>query len=281
MSPLRKLAAIVGLPPRVQAVGDRIRRLGDEGFVAALSELARDAARGARVADADAMLACALFFLRGEPDRLAPLVAAARRTGDGVALAMLDDAPAHKALSYRGRLRDQGAPRKVVREAWVSTTSAPEEESDPWDDAPWNDEPSRDPPPFGVLAFEDGMPGPTPERELVRLPPANVAMQARQLTSHNAPGVIRSLLLENVTGLREVVRIASRRPTMPSIVAEIVAHDRWIARMEVRTALVQNPFTPTRTALLLLPTCHARCELSDGAVHPRLRELSALLVPTT
>lgn len=280
MSPLRRLAAIFGLPPRVQAVGDRIRRLGDDAFVAAMSELARDAARGATVADVDAMLACALFFLRGDPDRLAPLVIAARKVGDPVALAMLEDAPAHKALSHRGRLRDQGPPRKVVREVWVSTTSAPEE-SPPWDDAPWHDEPSRDPAPFGVLALEDGLPGPTPGRELMRLPPAHVAMQARQLASHNAPRVIRTLLLENVTGLREVVRIASRRPSMPSLVAELVAHDGWIARVEVRTALVQNPFTPTRTALFLLPTCHARCELSDGAVHPRLRELGALLVPTT
>lgn len=268
MSPLRRLSAIVGCAPRVQAVGERIERLGDDGFVAALDELARDAAMGASPADVEAMLACALFFLRGREDRIAPLLDAARRTEKSVAVALFEEASPHKALSHRGRLRDRGGPRRVIREATIRHPSADEVRA-VFDDAPWL----------------DGYPSWLPEagayeasKERIRLPPAHVAMQVRQLATRNDSGVIRNLLFDRAMSAREVVKIAARRPTSADLVDEIVAHDGWIARPDVRTALVENPFTPTRTVLLLLPTCRASFRaLAKADVHPRVCELVAKL----
>lgn len=268
MSPLRRLAAIVGWTPRVQAVGERIDRLGDEGFVAALDELARDAAKGASPGDVEAMLACALFFLRGREDRIAPLLEAARSTEKNIAVALLGEAAPHKALSHRGRLRDQGGPRRVIREATIRHPSADEMRAALLDSA-WTE------------LFPDIIPQPgayEASRERIRLPPAHVAMQVRQLATRSDSGVIGDLLDDRAMGVREVVKIAARRPTMPALVEAIVARDRWIARLEVRAALVENPFTPTRATLLLLPTCRASLRaLAKANVHPRVNELVALL----
>lgn len=273
MSPLRRLAAIVGIPLRVHAVEERITRLGDAGFVDALDTLARAAATGASTADADAMLACALYFCRhaGE-DRVGALAAAARgRPGATVALALLDAASPHKALSPRGRLRDQGGPRRVIREATLRSPSSDEVRAmveATTRDTPWSDVYARFLPDHDYEA----------SWERVRLPPAYVAMQVRGLARHNDPGVVGTLLGDPAMSLRQVLRIASRRPTSPEIVATILARDGWITRAEVRAALVENPFTPTRVVLLLLPTCRGSLRaLANANVHPRVRELVALL----
>lgn len=271
MSPLRRLAAIVGWTSRVQAVGDRIVRLGPDAFVDAIDELARDAAKGATVADVDAMLACALFFLRGREDTIPPLAEAARKTERMVALALLDDAEPHKALSRLGRPRDQGGPRRVIRDVLVRNESSEEARESLrklYSEEPWK----------SLLkgSVEDRLPQGDWDAswERVRLPPAHVAMQVRRLASSGDTGIVRTLLDERLTRPKDVLRIASKRPLSPDAVDALVERDGWILRPEVRAALVENPFTPTRVSLLFLPTCRASFRsIAKADLHPRLKEL--------
>jgi len=255
----------------VHAVGDRIEGLGAEGFVAAIDELARDAAMGATVADVDAMLACALFFLRGREDRVAPLVESARRIERTVALALFEDAAPHKGLSRLGRPRDRGGPRRIVRDVLTRNPSSEEDRESLrrlYSEEPWS----------SLLqgSVEDRLPQEDYEAswERVRLPPAHVAMQVRRLASTGDSGVVRTLLDERLTRPKDVLRIASKRPLDPEIVGAIVARDTWILRPEIRAALVENPFTPTRVSLLLVPTCRASFRsIAKADLHPRLHEL--------
>ena len=268
---MRRLAAIVGWMPRVQAVGDRIERLGADGFVDAIDELARDAARGATAADVDAMLACALFFLRGREDSIAPLVESARNNERTVALALFEDAAPHKGLSRLGRPRDQGGPRRVVRDVLVRNESSAEARESLlklYSEEPWK----------SLLkgSVEDRLPQEEYEAswERVRLPPAHVAMQVRRLASTGDTGVVRTLLDERLTRPKDVLRIAAKRPLTQDVVVALVVRDAWILRPEVRAALVENPFTPTRVSLLFLPTCRASFRaITKADLHPRLQEL--------
>jgi hypothetical protein len=86
------------------------------------------------------------------------------------------------------------------------------------------------------------------------------------LLMHPDPFVVRRLLAARLLRLPEALVIASRRPTSPSIVRELVTAIRWIGRSEVREALVANPFVSTRIA-----------GLSRGAVHPLLTRLASSL----
>jgi hypothetical protein len=99
------------------------------------------------------------------------------------------------------------------------------------------------------------------------------------LLLHPDPVVVRRLLRARSLRLREALIVASRRPTSPSIVREIVASLRWIGRIEVREALVANPFVSTGIALKLLATVSipAQRGLARGAVHPTLVGVASLL----
>jgi len=75
--------------------------------------------------------------------------------------------------------------------------------------------------------------------------------------------------------------IASRRPTSAPIVFAIAADERWMRRIEVRTAIAENPFTPTEVALCILPTL-LRPTLSEirggGFAAEEVQRAAALLV---
>lgn len=300
-NPLRRLAGVLELPARVQAVPLARERLGDDAFVEALDALARDAARGASPADDDAILACSLWLANVGRSRVGRLLEAARRGRHRVAIAMLDDEPAHKQLSRRGRLPDPSGPGRVLRHArvWSPPESRLRPYLDelvrlvhPWDDADYVSErqvlwgeatlpewpldyDSSDA--LGVPAERDEAEG-RGTWERMPLPALHVARQVKQLVMHPEPSVIRALLRDRSVGMKDVVRIAARRPTTPAIVDELLAHVGWMARPQVRTALVENPFTPTRTALLLLPTVRARLRsVATAGVHPRLHALAKLL----
>jgi hypothetical protein len=103
-----------------------------------------------------------------------------------------------------------------------------------------------------------------PSRRLVRV---------ERLLAHPDPAVVRRLLRAPSLQLLEALVIASRRPTTDAIVDEIVQSPRWIARIEVREALVANPFVRPRVALALLPTLlsPARRALARGSLHPIVR----------
>jgi hypothetical protein len=310
--PLRSLAAVVDLASRVHAVGDRVGRLGPEGFVAALDVLARDAARGTTVADCGAMLACALWLAsaagRDHIDALSAAVGAVAKGGEGgeggvhpVASAMLDDGPAHKRLSRHGRLADTGGPNRVerYRKHWAPSESAAwgylhelTLRSHPADEHYLPAErrlfhvpsvlPAWGPDYDGAEAL--GLPESRNQTEgpgewvHVPLRRHEIAQQVDRLGRRPDPAVLRVLLRDRSVRERDVVSIAARRPSTPAIVAELLAHLGWMARPSVRIALLENPFTPTRIALLLLPTCSSRLRsLANANVHPRVRTLAALL----
>jgi hypothetical protein len=96
---------------------------------------------------------------------------------------------------------------------------------------------------------------------------------------HSYPEVVRRLLRGPALRLDEALVIASRRPTSDAIVREITGSLRWMGRIEVREALVANPFVRPRVALALLPTVlsPARRALGRGAVHPLLARAVAEL----
>jgi hypothetical protein len=98
-----------------------------------------------------------------------------------------------------------------------------------------------------------------------------------RILAHPDPQVVRGLLRSPALRLPEALAIAARRPTSDALVDELTHSLRWMARVEVRQALVANPFVRPRVALLLLPTilAPARRALGRGAVHPLVRAAAA------
>ena len=129
---------------------------------------------------------------------------------------------------------------------------------------------------LGLLADRARSTGRVPNRDEKKTILDNKDMAATigslQLPNHD-PQVVARLLRGPAIRLREVLAIASRRPTSDPIVREISGSLRWMARIEVREALVANPFVRPRIALMLLPTllAPARRALSRGSVHPLVR----------
>lgn len=111
----------------------------------------------------------------------------------------------------------------------------------------------------------------------VSLPPGELR-QRRHLLIRRAmvPDVLRRLLREPDLSPKEVLTIAARRPSSPAIVDELCASP-WLDRIEVRSALALNPFTPTATALMLVPTCRSRLrQVLRANVHPRVHALARM-----
>ena len=79
-----------------------------------------------------------------------------------------------------------------------------------------------------------------------------------RLLLDNEPLVIQKLLLNPLLQTSDVLTIATRRPTKPELLREIVLSEKWIREHEVREALVQNPYIETGMALKLVPTLNAK-----------------------
>lgn len=73
------------------------------------------------------------------------------------------------------------------------------------------------------------------------------------LRLHPSPRMIARLLGQRWVRLADVLRIAARRPATGALLAE-VARSGWGRHMEVREAVVLNPFAPATLGLPLLPT---------------------------
>jgi hypothetical protein len=172
-----------------------------------------------------------------------------------IAIAQADGAPwvdilareaATRGLTHLGRMLGDGAPHRAIRR------------------------PGRMPDPHvaaSTAAFCAGASMNTRAR-MPRLFPVD------RLLAHPDPRVVRKLLRGPWLQLRDALVIVSRRPTTDAIVDEIVHSLRWIARIQVREALVANPFVRPRIALALLPTLlePARRAISRGSVHPAVRQ---------
>jgi hypothetical protein len=71
----------------------------------------------------------------------------------------------------------------------------------------------------------------------------NREMMARLLGDPH-PEVIRRLLCNPKLTEDDVIRLASKRPCRPDVLAEIARSPRWIHRSRIRLAIVLNPDTP-------------------------------------
>jgi hypothetical protein len=79
----------------------------------------------------------------------------------------------------------------------------------------------------------------------------------------------------------DVLRIASRRPAPPPVLAELARHSRWRGRPRVAAALAHNPCTPHAHATSLLPGLPrplVREVSEDGRVSESLRDAARILL---
>lgn len=89
------------------------------------------------------------------------------------------------------------------------------------------------------------------------------------------PHVIRSLLNNPRITERDVLKMASKRPTSGEVLTEIFSNKKWSERYSIKKALVKNPFTPTRLSLGLVNFMLVQDlkEISkDGTIHPSIRK---------
>jgi len=89
------------------------------------------------------------------------------------------------------------------------------------------------------------------------------------------PAVIQNLLQNPRVTLKEVIRIASKRPTNAQVLWIVYRNLRWINYYSVKKTLVNNPYSPPQISLSLI---HFLLEqdleyIADSdLLHPRLRE---------
>lgn len=83
------------------------------------------------------------------------------------------------------------------------------------------------------------------------------------------PDVIRVLLGNPALTQDDVVRLVARRPIRADVLREVASCVRWIARHDVRAALLKNPYAPLELALPLLPLATST-ELAELATSPEL-----------
>ncbi len=95
------------------------------------------------------------------------------------------------------------------------------------------------------------------------------------------PGVVLNLLNNPRLTEADVLKLASRRPTVPAVLQTVFRHARWGRRRVVQHALVLNPHTPVDTAcglVALLDRETVRAVRRDLAVHPVVRTTAAVVL---
>lgn len=109
---------------------------------------------------------------------------------------------------------------------------------------------------------------------------ANRRMMERLLLDPH-PMVIQRVLQNPGMRPLDVLVVASRRPTTPELLVEVVRHPGWLRGHEVREALAMNPYNVTGVALRLLPTLHVKTlrRIRDaGDLHRAVSGFAGLLV---
>lgn len=102
-------------------------------------------------------------------------------------------------------------------------------------------------------------------------------MLIRRMLQEKDPYVVKNLLSNPLITEKDVLKIASMRPTNQSVIKVIYAFDKWINLYSVKEAIIKNPYSPFRLSLLLLFYMQKK-ELkdihSDNTLHPVIREIS-------
>jgi hypothetical protein len=104
-------------------------------------------------------------------------------------------------------------------------------------------------------AAEDGvLPRPSePVGSRISLARRAIAGAVERLLFDPDPRVVRTLLGNPRVTEAEVVKLAASRRAGPQALESVAQDDRWIARYPVKLARANNPTTPVRIALGLLP----------------------------
>ena len=94
------------------------------------------------------------------------------------------------------------------------------------------------------------------------------------------PRVVQTVLTNTRLTEAEVVNLAASRRATSEVLEAIAESDPWIARYPVKVALANNPATPSRLVLRLLPHLMEQDlrELAAGAFHPTVREQAGSLL---
>lgn len=96
-----------------------------------------------------------------------------------------------------------------------------------------------------------------------------------QLLRDPHPDVVAVLVDNPHITERDVLVLASRRPSTAQALAHVAANQRWMPRYGVRLALVKNPYSPVPWAVRLATTLRAtdlRDVASDTHLAPLVRE---------
>jgi len=97
------------------------------------------------------------------------------------------------------------------------------------------------------------------------------------------PDVIEILLGNPHLTERDVLVIATKRPTRPDALAVIAASEKWAKRYRVKRALALNPYTPPHLTVRLaatLPTADLRAIVGDPNLPEPLRTQAQTLLDT-
>lgn len=96
----------------------------------------------------------------------------------------------------------------------------------------------------------------------------------RRMLSEKDPFVIKHLLANPLITEKDVLKIASSRPNQAEVIKVVYASEKWVKNYKVKEALIKNPYSPFRIALLLLFSM-CKKELvqirDDETLHPELR----------
>jgi len=92
--------------------------------------------------------------------------------------------------------------------------------------------------------------------------------------------VVRTLLGNSRLTEAEVLKLAASRRASPEALVAVAQDDRWIARYPVKVALANNPVTPTRVVLGLLPYLMRQDlrDVSAGASRSEVRKQAMFLL---
>ncbi|HYL79792.1 MAG TPA: hypothetical protein VEU07_03210, partial [Candidatus Acidoferrum sp.] len=94
------------------------------------------------------------------------------------------------------------------------------------------------------------------------------------------PRVVQAVLANPRLLEAEVVKLAASRRASPEVLEAIAESDGWIARYPIKLALANNPATPSRLILRLLPHLMEQDlrELASGASYGTVRKQAAALL---
>ncbi len=135
-------------------------------------------------------------------------------------------------------------------------------------------------PPWKIPGLEDD---PLEDREVRELTLGERKSEARtrdrdfinRLLHDQNPSVIQILLQNPILTIKEIVKVASKRPTNPQVLWQVYRNLKWINHYSVKKSLINNPYCPTQISLSLIHFMleHDLEDIADNEVlHPKVQE---------